>query len=79
MRHILAGLGLTPEAPAGRGAARERWESLAALAQLAEDYFAAALPAMALAPTVAVAAGCAASRPNWRTGRRSSTPRPCTG
>jgi DNA helicase-2/ATP-dependent DNA helicase PcrA len=42
VRHILAGLGLTPEAPAGRGAARERWESLAALAQLAEDYFAAA-------------------------------------
>ncbi len=41
VRHILAGLGLTPEAPAGRGAARERWESLAALAQLAEDYFAA--------------------------------------
>ena len=40
VRHILAGLGLTPEAPAGRGAARERWESLAALAQLAEDYFA---------------------------------------
>jgi DNA helicase-2/ATP-dependent DNA helicase PcrA len=42
VRHILAGLGLTPEAPAGRGAARERWESLAALAQLAEDYFAGA-------------------------------------
>ncbi len=42
VRHILAGLGLTPEPPAGRGAARERWESLAALAQLAEDYFAAA-------------------------------------
>ena len=45
VRHILAGLGLTPEAPAGRGAARERWESLAALAQLAEDYFAAAAAA----------------------------------
>jgi DNA helicase-2/ATP-dependent DNA helicase PcrA len=40
VRHILAGLGLTQEPPAGRGAARERWESLAALAQLAEDYFA---------------------------------------
>jgi ATP-dependent DNA helicase UvrD/PcrA len=39
VRHILAGLGLTQEPPAGRGAARERWESLAALAQLAEDYF----------------------------------------
>ncbi len=40
VRHILAGLGLTREAPAGRGAARERWESLEALAQLATDYFA---------------------------------------
>ena len=36
------GSGLTQEPPAGRGAARERWESLAALAQLAEDYFAGA-------------------------------------
>jgi DNA helicase-2/ATP-dependent DNA helicase PcrA len=41
VRHILAGLGLTRDAPAGRGAARERWESLEALAQLAVDYFAA--------------------------------------
>ncbi len=41
VRHILAGLGLTREAPAGRGASRERWESLEALAQLAVDYFAA--------------------------------------
>ena len=41
VRHILAGLGLTRDAPAGRGAARERWESLEALAQLAMDYFAA--------------------------------------
>ena len=41
VRHILAGLGLTRDAPAGRGAARERWESLEALAQLAADYFAA--------------------------------------
>jgi ATP-dependent DNA helicase UvrD/PcrA len=40
VRHILAGLGLTQEPPAGRGAARERWESLAALAALAADYFA---------------------------------------
>jgi DNA helicase-2/ATP-dependent DNA helicase PcrA len=45
VRHILAGLGLTQEPPAGRGAARERWESLAALAQLAEDYFTAAADA----------------------------------
>jgi len=37
VRHILSGLGLTDAAPEGRGAARDRWESLAALAQLAED------------------------------------------
>jgi DNA helicase-2/ATP-dependent DNA helicase PcrA len=42
VRHILAGLGLTRSAPPGRGAARERWESLEALAQLAEDFFASA-------------------------------------
>ena len=41
VRHVLAGLGLTPEAPSAGGAMRERWESLAALAQLAEDHFAA--------------------------------------
>ncbi len=41
VRHILAGLGLTREAPAGRGSARDRWESLQALAQLAADYAAA--------------------------------------
>lgn len=38
VRHILAAAGLTREPPPGRGAARERWESLAALAQLADDY-----------------------------------------
>ncbi|ASU82715.1 ATP-dependent DNA helicase UvrD2 [Nocardiopsis gilva YIM 90087] len=36
VRHILTPLGLTDTAPEGRQA-RERWESLAALAQLAED------------------------------------------
>jgi DNA helicase-2/ATP-dependent DNA helicase PcrA len=41
VRHILAGLGLTRVAPPGRGAARDRWESLEALAQLAQDFFAA--------------------------------------
>jgi DNA helicase II / ATP-dependent DNA helicase PcrA len=41
VRHILAGLGLTRDAPAGRGSVRERWESLEALAQLATDYFTA--------------------------------------
>jgi DNA helicase-2/ATP-dependent DNA helicase PcrA len=52
VRHILAGLGLTREAPAGRGAARERWESLEALAQLAAEYF-AAVPGASLAGFVA--------------------------
>jgi DNA helicase-2/ATP-dependent DNA helicase PcrA len=37
VRHILSGLGLTGPAPANGGAARERWESLAALAALADD------------------------------------------
>ncbi len=37
VRHVLSGAGFTDQAPEGGGAARERWESLAALAQLAED------------------------------------------
>jgi DNA helicase II / ATP-dependent DNA helicase PcrA len=37
VRDVLASAGLTERPPEGRGAARERWESLAALAQLAED------------------------------------------
>jgi DNA helicase II / ATP-dependent DNA helicase PcrA len=37
VRHVLAGLGLTDPAPPGGGAARDRWESLAALLGLAED------------------------------------------
>jgi DNA helicase II / ATP-dependent DNA helicase PcrA len=40
VRAVLAGIGLSPQPPAGRGQARERWESLAALAQLAGDFFA---------------------------------------
>ncbi len=40
VRPVLAGLGLSPQPPGGRGQARERWESLAALAQLAEEFFA---------------------------------------
>jgi DNA helicase-2/ATP-dependent DNA helicase PcrA len=39
--HVLAGIGLSAQPPEGRGAARERWESLAALAQLAEEFCAA--------------------------------------
>ena len=41
VRPVLASLGLTPQPPGGRGTARERWESLEALAQLAADFFAA--------------------------------------
>ncbi|MER6949809.1 ATP-dependent DNA helicase UvrD2 [Nonomuraea sp. NPDC000554] len=36
VHHILSGIGLTPNAPGG-GKAREKWESLKALADLAED------------------------------------------
>ncbi len=42
IRPVLTGLGLSKDPPAGRGRARERWESLEALAQLADDFFAAA-------------------------------------
>ncbi len=42
VRPVLTGLGLTGDPPAGRGKARERWESLDALAQLARDFFASA-------------------------------------
>jgi DNA helicase-2/ATP-dependent DNA helicase PcrA len=48
VRHVLASAGLTAEPPPSRGAARERWESLAALAALAED-LAAARPQASLA------------------------------
>jgi len=41
VRPILASIGLTPQPPGGRGSARERWESLEALAQLASSFFAA--------------------------------------
>jgi DNA helicase-2/ATP-dependent DNA helicase PcrA len=52
VRDVLSGLGLTAEPPAGRGAARDRWESLAALAQLAED-ICAGTPGATLADVVA--------------------------
>jgi DNA helicase-2/ATP-dependent DNA helicase PcrA len=42
VRPVLTGLGLSKEPPAGRGRARERWESLDALAQLAASFFASA-------------------------------------
>ena len=41
VRNVLSGLGLTPAEPAGGGASRQRWESLAAVAQLADDMHAA--------------------------------------
>jgi len=40
VRAVLSGIGLSPQAPSGQGRARERWESLEALAQLADDFFA---------------------------------------
>jgi DNA helicase II / ATP-dependent DNA helicase PcrA len=41
VRHVLTGIGFTGGPPAGGAAARERWESLAAIAQLADDMHAA--------------------------------------
>jgi DNA helicase-2/ATP-dependent DNA helicase PcrA len=52
VRAVLSGEGWTTSPPAGSGAVRERWESLAALVRLAED-FAAAQPGAALADLVA--------------------------
>ncbi|MGI5378062.1 ATP-dependent DNA helicase UvrD2 [Streptomyces sp. CA-251387] len=52
VRAVLSGEGWTTEPPAGSGAARERWESLAALVNLAQD-FAAAKPGATLADLVA--------------------------
>ena len=52
VRAVLSGIGLTRSRRPGRGQARERWESLAALAQLAEDFFAAS-PGASLADLAA--------------------------
>jgi DNA helicase II / ATP-dependent DNA helicase PcrA len=41
VRSVLTGLGLSEQPPRGRGQARERWESLDALWQLASDFLAA--------------------------------------
>lgn len=41
VRPVLTGLGLAKGPPRGRGKAAERWESLDALARLAEEFFAA--------------------------------------
>ncbi|MFD7628762.1 ATP-dependent DNA helicase UvrD2 [Streptomyces sp. NPDC059851] len=48
VRAVLSATGWTAEPPAGSGAAREQWESLAALVRLAED-FARARPGATLA------------------------------
>lgn len=37
VRHVLSSAGLTPAPPPSRGAARDKWESLAAIAALADD------------------------------------------
>ncbi|MFB7912727.1 ATP-dependent DNA helicase UvrD2 [Streptomyces sp. NPDC056061] len=52
VRAVLSTKGWTPEPPAGSGAVRDRWESLAALARLAED-FELARPGATLADLVA--------------------------
>ena len=52
VRHVLASAGLTQVPPTTRGAVRERWESLAAVAGLADDLV-AARPAATLAEFVA--------------------------
>ncbi|EYT84116.1 ATP-dependent DNA helicase, partial [Streptomyces sp. Tu 6176] len=52
VRAVLSGEGWTPQPPAGSGAVRESWESLAALVNLARD-FAAARPGATLSDLVA--------------------------
>ncbi|MCX3059322.1 ATP-dependent DNA helicase UvrD2 [Streptomyces beihaiensis] len=52
VRAVLSGEGWTTEPPAGSGAVRDRWESLAALVRLAED-FGRSRPAATLADFVA--------------------------
>ncbi|MFF5182390.1 ATP-dependent DNA helicase UvrD2 [Streptomyces sp. NPDC000345] len=52
VRAVLSGEGWSPQPPAGSGAVRERWESLAALVSLAQD-FEAARPGATLADLVA--------------------------
>jgi DNA helicase II / ATP-dependent DNA helicase PcrA len=59
VRNVLSGAGLTAAEPAGAGASRQRWESLAAVAQLADDLY-AARPDAALEDFVAELQGRAA-------------------
>ncbi|MEU6079445.1 ATP-dependent DNA helicase UvrD2 [Streptomyces sp. NPDC047108] len=53
VRAVLAASGWTPEPPTGSGAVRDRWESLAALVRLAEQFATARTAAGAPAPTLA--------------------------
>ena len=52
VRHVFAAANWSPEPPSGTGAARERWESLAALVRLAEE-LAVASPAAGMPELVA--------------------------
>jgi DNA helicase II / ATP-dependent DNA helicase PcrA len=52
VRNVLSGMGLTGAPPAGGGASRQRWESVAAVVQLADDLH-AARPGATLADFVA--------------------------
>ncbi|MDX6221196.1 MAG: ATP-dependent helicase UvrD/PcrA [Frankiales bacterium] len=52
VRHVFAAANWHPEPPSGTGAARERWESLAALVRLAEE-LAAATPGVGMPDLVA--------------------------
>ncbi|GGO50001.1 DNA helicase [Streptomyces daqingensis] len=52
VRAVLSGSGWTPEPPAGSGAVRDRWESLAALVRLAESLAASRSAAGKEAPTL---------------------------
>jgi DNA helicase-2/ATP-dependent DNA helicase PcrA len=61
VRAVLSSEGWTSEPPAGSGAVRERWESLAALVHLAQD-FAAAKPDATLGDLVAELAERAAAQ-----------------
>ena len=70
VRHVLTGIGLSPRPPSalrGAAATRENWESLAAIAQLADEMH-AARPEATLADFSAELA--AAGRPRPRAGRR---------
>jgi len=52
VRAVLSGTGWTPEAPAGSGAVRDRWESLTALVRLAESLSAGRTAGGGEAPTL---------------------------